>query len=212
MYKLTEHKLIGYQSDIHTYVTIDIVLCEGYDEDSMFLMIDNLFERGLEEKSTIRWLLQIRDTYTTKLVGRIALRCADFINHDGNTVVTSQIAGVKIERQYQQRGITTHSYFAMSKWYGYLVSDFDQTVPGAKIWANSLLLHADVSVYDCEAQKFRGRLGTYGVSSQGFIVWNSARVTNLNGWQPNRLQEIVNKFTILVLSKDRAPDIGLAIE
>lgn len=86
LYKLSQLELIELDDEIHTYITIDRV--GAADED----VIKHLFDSGyLDETRNV-------------VAGRIALRSYYFSDDAGIEVEAPQIAGVKVERGFQQQG------------------------------------------------------------------------------------------------------------
>lgn len=210
LYKLTEINLIDPSDEIDTCVTIHLVNHQSGDDDVMALRVDELYDDGNTESSIITTLLRESNETLNRLVGRIALRKYSLLNYANEYESAPQVAAVKVEREYQQRGIITASYLSLLNWYDYLVSDDYQTVSGAKIWANSLSVRADVQIYDGANECFCGILGPSAIGNDGFKPWCSAPLTNLHSWAPNLLQDQPQKFIVLVLSREFSPEVGYA--
>jgi hypothetical protein len=142
------------------------------------------------------------------VAGRIVLGCYYFTDDAGIEVEAPQIAGEKIERGLQQQGLTSRSYMFLLTWYEHLVFDEEQTVNGAKIWANRLYYQCDVRIYNGKGQVYEDRLSKLGIGAKGFLPWNKGMHVDLSGWHPNEIQLTVQKFIVLIISLYTTPVVG----
>lgn len=209
LYKLSQLKLIEPEDEIHTYITIERVGAVNNDygaiTDLILDMKDDATEAELVEHLLNSGLL---DNASSTPAGRIALRDYYFIDDSGIEVVAPQVAGVKVERAFQQQGLSSRAYMFLLNWFEYLVCDDDQTVQGAKIWAVRLYDLCDVRIYNNKGQVFEDRLSELGVGAKGFLPWNKGMLVDLSGWTPNQVQSTVQKFIVLIISRDTCPQVG----
>lgn len=84
-----------------------------------------------------------------------------------------------------------------------------QTIPGAKIWAGPLVRAGEVRIYNENGKVSEDVLGEKGIGKHiGFMPWNKGRIYDVSGWLPNHLQTTVQKFIVLVISRDKSLKIG----
>lgn len=210
LYKLSQLELIEPEDEIHTYITIDRVGAADDDYARITKAIIKLTAQDDSDEEVIRHLFDSGYLDETKNmpVGRIALRTYHFLDDAGCPVEAPQIAGVKVERGFQQQGLTSRSYMFLLNWYEHLVCDEEQTVKGAKIWANSLYDQCHVRIYNGKGQVFEDRLSELGVGAKGFLPWNKGMHVDLSGWHPNEIQLTVQKFIVLIISRNTTPLVG----
>ncbi|MGQ5291606.1 hypothetical protein ACULN0_19965 [Pectobacterium actinidiae] len=210
LYKLSQLELIEPEDEIHTYITIERV---GAAEDNYARITKTIAKMVIEdasEEEIIKHLLGSGYLDNAKNVdaGRIALRSYYFINDAGYEVDAPQIAGVKVERAFQQQGLSSRAYMFLLNWYEHLVCDEEQTVQGAKIWASGLYDLCNVRIYNGKGRVFEDRLSELGVGAKGFLPWNKGMLVDLSGWKPNKVQQTVQKFIVLIISRKSAPSVG----
>lgn len=210
LYKLSHLKLIDPEDEIHTYITIDRVGAADDNYVRITKAIAELAEQDASDEEVIRHLFDSGYLDETKNVvaGRIALRSYYFKDDAGVEVNAPQIAGVKVERKFQHQGLTSRSYMFLLNWYEHLVCDEEQTVNGAKIWANTLYYHCDVRIYNGKGQVYEDRLSDLGVGAKGFLPWNKGMHVDLSSWSPNQIQLTVQKFIVLIISRSTTPLVG----
>lgn len=209
LYKLTQLKLVDHKDEVHTYVTIDRVGAANNDYAAITDVILDM-QDGASEVEIVEHLLTsgLLDESNNEPAGRIALRDYYFTDDNGEEVVAPQVAGVKVERPFQQQGLSSRAYMFLLNWFEHLVCDDDQTVQGAKIWAVRLYDICNVRIYNAKGQVFEDRLSELGVGAKGFLPWNKGMLVDLNGWTPNEVQKTVQKFIVLIISRDTSPPIG----
>ncbi|WP_147200828.1 hypothetical protein [Pantoea sp. CCBC3-3-1] len=215
LYKLSQLELIEPEDEIHTYITIEQVgASDGNAGRISDTIIDMTFDDASDEEIIKRLLNSgFIDESNNIDAGRIALRSYSFTDDNGDEVAAPQVAGVKVERAFQQQGLSSRAYMFLLNWYEHLVCDDDQTVQGAKIWAARLYDICDVQIYNAKGQIFEGRLGERGEGGKGperkgFLPWNKSTLVDLSHWAPNEVQKTVQKFIVLMISRDTSPPVG----
>lgn len=210
LYKLCQLELIEPEDEIHTYITIERVGAAEDDYARITLTILKMVDDDASDEEIIKHLLASSYLDHTKNVaaGRIALRSYYFIDDAGNEVEAPQIAGVKVERPFQQQGLSSRAYMFLLNWYEHLVCDEEQTVQGAKIWATGLYDQCNVRIYNGKGQVFEDRLSELGVGAKGFLPWNKGMLVDLSGWKPYEVQQTVQKFIVLIISQNTTPAVG----
>jgi len=210
LYKLSQLELIEPEDEIHTYITIECVGAADDDKASITKTIAKMVDDDASDEEIIKHLLDSGYVDESKNVdaGRIALRSYFFIDDAGQEVEAPQVAGVKVERPFQQQGLSSRAYMFILNWFDHLVCDEEQTVPGAKIWAGRLYDQCDVRIYNGKGQVFEDRLSELGVGAKGFLPWNKGMLVDLSGWTPNQVQQKVQKFIVLIISRDTSPSVG----
>ncbi|KTR46875.1 hypothetical protein NS303_17685 [Pantoea ananatis] len=210
LYKLCQLELIEPEDEIHTYITIERV---GAAEDN-YARITNIIAKmsgeDASDEEIIKHLLSsgYLDHNRNVDAGRIALRSYYFTDDAGYEVVAPQVAGVKVERAFQQQGLSSRAYMFLMNWFEHLVCDEEQTVQGAKIWASRLYDQCNVRIYNGKGQVFEDRLSELGVGAKGFLPWNKGMNVDLSAWRPNQVQQVVQKFIVLIISRGATPNVG----
>lgn len=210
LYKLSQLQLIEPEDDIHTYITIERVgAADGNYDRIKDIIIDMTLDDASDEE-IIKHLLNsgFIDESNSIDAGRIALRSYYFTDDNGQEVEAPQVAGVKVERAFQQQGLSSRAYIFLLNWFEHLVCDDAQTVQGAKIWAARLYDICDVRIYNAKGQVFEDRLSEWGVGAKGFLPWNKSTLVDLSNWAPNEIQKTVQKFIVLIISRDTSPQVG----
>ncbi|AXJ90020.1 hypothetical protein EXE06_12405 [Acinetobacter pittii] len=88
-----------------------------------------------------------------EMIGRYTFK--DFIFHESDEkTLGKQIKGAFANAEFQQFKIATLIYKYLTKKYGFLVSDNNQTRQGHTLWVLSVLKWAKVKSYDCVEQRF----------------------------------------------------------
>ncbi|NIF22271.1 hypothetical protein [Candidatus Pantoea multigeneris] len=213
LYKLTQLRLVDPEDEIHTYVTIERVGAADDDYEAITDVILDMKDDA-SDAEIVEHLLGsgLLDEAKSQPAGRIALRDYHFTDDDGKAVVAPQVAGVKVERSFQQQGLSSRAYIFLLNWFEHLVCDDDQTVQGAKIWAVRLYDICDVRIYNAKGQVFEDRLSDLGVGAKGFLPWNKGMLVDLSGWTPNEIQKNVQKFIVLIISRDTSPQVGYCLQ
>lgn len=210
LYKLSQLELIEPENEVHTYITIDCVGAADHSTARITKTIAKMSGEDASDEEIIRHLLSSGYLDETKNVkaGRIALRSYYFIDDAGQEVEAPQVAGVKVERPFQQQGLSSRAYMFILNWFEHLVCDEEQTVQGAKIWAGRLYDQCNVRIYNGKGQVFEDRLSELGVGAKGFLPWNKGMLVDLSGWTPNEVQQKIQKFIFLIISRNTSPPIG----
>ena len=210
LYKLSQLELVDPEDEIHTYITIECVGAADDDKARITKTIAKMVDEDASDEEIIKHLLGSGYVDESKNVdaGRIALRSYFFTDDAGQEVEAPQVAGVKVERAFQQQGLSSRAYMFILNWFDHLVCDEEQTVPGAKIWAGRLYDQCDVRIYNGKGQVFEDRLSELGVGAKGFLPWNKGMLVDLSGWTPNEIQQKVQKFIVLIISRHTSPPIG----
>ncbi|AUX74199.1 hypothetical protein [Erwinia pyrifoliae] len=211
LFKLTELELIAPEDDIHTYITIEQVGGTYGNQTAVSEKILDLKDDGISEAEIIGHLLasELLDENANIHAGRIALRSYCFVE-DGNEVSCNQVAGVGVEEAFQKKGISSRAYLFLLNWFEHLVCDDTQTIPGAKIWAGTLIRACEVRIYNENGHVFEDVLGELGKGrNRGFLPWNKGMLTDVSTWQPNEVRPTAQKYIVLVISRDTSLTVGL---
>lgn len=210
LYKLSQLRLIEPEDEIHTYITIERVGAAEDNYDRITKTIAKMVDDDASDEEIIKHLLDSGYLDHTKNIaaGRIALRSYYFIDDAGYELEAPQIAGVKVERQFQQQSLSSRAYMFLLNWYEHLVCDEEQTIQGAKIWAVGLYDQCNVRIYNGKGLVFEDRLSELGVGAKGFIPWNKGMLIDLSGWIPNEVQQTVQKFIVLIISRNTTQPVG----
>lgn len=72
--------------------------------------------------------------------------------------IGKQIKGAFVHPEYQQSGISSFTYRYLTKKYGFLVSDNNQTYKGHMLWTLSILKWGVIKIYDCVEERYIGMI------------------------------------------------------
>lgn len=211
LFKISEIDIIAPEDDICLYVLMERVGSQNQGHLSEFIL--DRGDDGASEAEIIEELLRsgMLDESQNTVAGRIALREYSFIEY-GNEISCYQVAGVETVKALRQRGLCYRSYLFLLQWYEHLVCDDTQTIPGAKIWAGPLMRTGDVRIYNAKTEAFEDVLGEYGEGKNtGFLPWNKGLLLTpeLGSWLPNKVQVTVQKFIVLIISRNTRTPVGL---
>ncbi|HBB8621987.1 TPA: hypothetical protein J2L16_001800 [Escherichia coli] len=214
LFKISEITIIEPDDDICLYILMEKV--GARDQGELMDFILDRGEDGMSDSDIIQAILRsdMLDQSRNTTAGRIALREYTFIE-DGVEIDCYQIAGVETERAIRQRGLCNLTYRFLLHWYEHLVCDYNQTIPGAKIWAGPLMRTGDVRIYNAKTETFEDVLGEYGMGKEtGFLPWNRGLLLDpeLSSWLPNKVQVNVQKFIVLIISRKTRTPVGLYLK
>ena len=110
LYKLSQLELVDPEDEIHTYITIECVGAADDDKARITKTIAKMVDEDASDEEIIKHLLGSGYVDESKNVdaGRIALRSYFFTDDAGQEVEAPQVAGVKVERAFQQHGGGNH--------------------------------------------------------------------------------------------------------
>lgn len=209
LFKISEHEIIEPEDDIRRYIVIERVGA-SISDTKLSTKIFDLQDDGLSEQAIIETILRsgVIDHSKNQVTGRVGLRNYSFMDN-AVKIKCYQVAGAYIHPDSHRKGIMSRTYLFMLNWYGHLVCDDMQTIPGAKIWAGPLVRAGEVRIYNEKGDVFEDVLGEKGIGKHaGFVPWNKGQIYNVSGWHPNHLQTTVQKFIVLVISRDTSKEIG----
>lgn len=209
LFKVSEYEIIDPKDDISRYIVIERV-GSSISDTKLSTNIFDLEDDGLTEQEIIENLLHsgVLDQSKNQVAGRVGLRDYSFMENSVE-IKCHQVAGAYIQPSSHRKGIMSRTYLFMLNWHQHLVCDDMQTIPGAKIWAGPLVRAGEVRIYNEKGEAFEDVLGVKGIGRNvGFMPWNKGRVCDISGWLPNHLQSTVQKFIVLVISRDTSLKIG----
>ncbi len=209
LFKVSEHEILAPEDDIIRYILIERVGARIGDVELSNLILDHE-DDGLDEQSTIQELFRagIIDQTQNVTAGRVGLRNYSFVE-DGQRIDCFQVAGAYIQPKSHRKGIMSMTYLFLLNWYEHLVCDDMQTIAGAQIWAGPMVRAGEVRIYNEKGESFEDVLGEKGIGRHtGFLPWNKGRMFDTSPWDPNKLQTTVQKFIVLIISRDSCQRIG----
>ncbi|ATZ95698.1 hypothetical protein [Dickeya fangzhongdai] len=209
LFKVSEHEILDPEDDIVRYILIECVGAHISDAELSNLIFDHE-DDGLDEQGIIQELFRsgIIDQTQNVTVGRVGLRNYSFVE-GGQPVGCFQVAGAYIQPTNHHKGIMSRTYLFLLNWYEHLVCDDMQTIPGARIWAGPMVRAGEVRIYNEKGKLFEDVLGEKGIGRHtGFLPWNKGRLFDISSWEPNKLQAMVQKFIVLIISRGTCLRIG----
>jgi hypothetical protein len=177
---------------------------EFTDEDFIFEHIENELT-SLSEQDIISEVmaLDMRKDTDKDPVGRFVFNMSEYKDVLGVESKAIQVKGAFIEEDFSGASLACNIYHVIKDEYGCVMSDINQSVLGAKLWASSIAGKSDLTIYDLVND---AELGTFkdGDLKKTSEIWSSEQLTSAK--DTSDLSDLINlsldsKYHVVLLLK-----------
>jgi hypothetical protein len=177
---------------------------EFSDEDFIFSYIEDELS-SLAEQDIISEVMALNmQIHTDKApVGRFVFNMSEYKDALGTDLKAVQVKGAFIEEDFSGASLACNIYHVIKDEYGCVMSDINQSVLGAKLWASSIVGKSDLTIYDLANETELG-VFTDGDLNKTSEIWSSDQLTSAK--DTSDLSDLINlsldnKYHVVLLLK-----------